>query len=190
MGDLEACFKAVNRFGEDFWQYGKPAVVGEMTSGTVGEYGAERRLYWIGFVSGLHMGRADRHFGPVIDGRLRESEIFGFEGIPVIYEDIRRLAEFIESRKVKFWRMSPSDHLLKKSREEDMIYCLAEEKKEYMVYFVRGGSVEMELPDCRAEWYRPATGESKAHILCEGGNHRYTAPDEEDWVLYIKAGEF
>ena len=27
MGDLEACFKAVNRFGEDFWDYGKPTVV-------------------------------------------------------------------------------------------------------------------------------------------------------------------
>lgn len=190
MGDLEACFKAVNRFGEDFWQYGKPVVVGEMTSSTVGEYGAERRLYWIGFVSGLHMGRADRHFGPVIDGRLIESEIFGFEGIPVIYEDIRRLAEFIESRKVKFWRMSPSDHLLKKGSEEDMIYCLAEEKKEYIVYFARGGSAELKLSDCRAEWYRPATGESEAHIRCEEGNNRFTAPDNDDWVLYIKAGEF
>ena len=186
MGDLEACFRAVNRFGEDFWDYGKPTVVGEMTSSTVGEYGAERRLYWIGFVSGLCMGRADRHFGPVIQGRLIESEIFGFDGIPVIYDDIRRMADFVESRKVSFWRMRPNDRLLEKKEEDDMIYCLSEPQKEYLIYFVRGGEIKVELPECEFEWYQPGTGESRERGSLSGGKSHFKAPDCQDWVLYIK----
>ena len=91
------------------------------------------------------MGRADRHFGPVIQGKLIESEIFGFDGIPVIYDDIRRMADFVESREVSFWRMRPSDGLLEKKEEDDMIYCLAEPQKEYLIYFVRGGEIKLEL---------------------------------------------
>lgn len=188
-GDIPACYRAMNRFGENYWHYGRPVVVGEMTAGTVGKYDVERRLYWIGFVSGIHMGRADRHFGPVIDGQLVESEIFGFEGVPVIYEDMKRLADFVEDRKIAFERMRPNDSLLGGVTDEDMIFCLAAEGEEYVVYFVNGKTAELTLPAAEYEWYNPRTGESKGKAALEAGCHKFTAPDEEDWVLYaVRSG--
>lgn len=189
MGDMEACFRAMNRFGEDFWYYGRPVVVGEMTSGTVGRYEAERRLYWIGFVSGIYMGRADRHFGPVTSGELMESALFGFDGVPVIYEDIGRMACFLRDRKVKFWRMHPADRLLDGVGEDDLVYCLAEEKKEYIVYYVKGGKAVLVLPPSECEWFNPRSGETGERFETGMGSIVFSAPDEQDWVLHVVCKE-
>ena len=185
MGDLEACFRAMNRFGEDFWHYGRPTVVGEMTAGTVGAYDAERRLYWTGFVSGIYMGRADRHFGPVISGELMESRLFGFEGAPVIYEDMKRMSQFLTENRVKFWRMRPDDRLLIGVGDEDMIYCLAADNEEYVVYFVRGGKAGLELPASICRWFNPRNGTYRESLETSPGLHTFTTPDEQDWVLHV-----
>jgi hypothetical protein len=182
--DVSFYYRAMNAFGEEFWKYGRPVIIGEMTSGTNGHYDMERRLYWIGFTSGYTMGRADRHFGPVIQGKLTEIEKFGTEGIPPIYPDIRRMAEFVESRGIGFWRMRPNDRLL--DAGDAMIYCLAAEEEEYVVYFVNGGTAALRLPSAEAEWFNPRTGEGGPKNRVEPGKVSFTAPDSNDWVLYIK----
>jgi hypothetical protein len=174
----------MHAFGEEFWNYGRPVVIGEMTAGTNNHYEMERRLYWIAFVSGYTMGRADRHFGPVIGGRLVECEKFGTDGIPPIYADIRRMAEFVEGRGVRFWRMRPSDRLIRGG--DGLVYCLAAEKEEYIVYFVNGGTVSIELPpqgEFLGEWFNPRTGQAGEKTEIKAGS--VTAPDGDDWVLYV-----
>jgi hypothetical protein len=182
--DVSFYYKAMNAFGEEFWKYGRPAVIGEMTSGTNNHYETERRLYWIGFVSGYMMGRADRHFGPVINGRFTEIDKFDTKDIPPIYADIRRMAEFTESRGIRFWRMRPGDCLL--DAGDKLIYCLAAEDEEYLIYFVNGGTASLTIPGGEAEWYNPRCGESRGKRAVPGGRVSFTAPDAEDWVLYIK----
>jgi hypothetical protein len=183
--DVSFYYRAMNAFGEEFWKYGRPVIIGEMTSGTNGHYDMERRLYWIGFTAGYTMGRADRHFGPVINGKLMEIEKFGTQGIPPIYPDIRRMAEFVETRGIRFWRMRPNDRLL--DAGDAMIYCLAAEQEEYVVYFVNGGTAALRLPPAEAEWFNPRTGESVQKTKTAPGTVSFTAPDGDDWVLYIKA---
>jgi hypothetical protein len=184
--DVSWYFKAMNAFGEEFWKYGRPVVIGEMTAGTNGHYDMERRLYWIGFTAGYAMGRADRHFGPVIGGKLVEIEKFGTDGIPPIYRDIRRMARFIEENGVRFWRMAPNDRLIDDGG--DMIYCLAAEDEEYVIYFVRGGTARLAAPEGTSRWFNPRTGESTAPAAVEAGNVSFEAPDGDDWVLHILAG--
>ena len=183
--DVSFYYKAMNAFGEEFWNYGRPVVIGEMTAGTNGHYDMERRLYWIAFTGGYTMGRADRHFGPIIDGVLTEPSKFDVEGIPPIYPDIRRLSEFVESRAIRFWRMSPGDDLIEGG--DGLVYCLAAEDEEYVIYFTNGGTISVRLPDSKAEWYNPRTGEVLGMTEAAQGSVSFTAPDNDDWVLYIKA---
>lgn len=183
-GDEADYYKAMNAFGEQFWRYGRPVVIGEMTASTNNHYEVERRLYWVGFVSGYHMGRADRHFGIMADGKFVESEKFGVEDIPPIYPDIHRLAEFVEKDDVRFWRMRPSDELL--GKESSLVFCLAAEGEEYVLYFVNGGRASLHLPACCGRWYNPRTGEFLAEKqAC--GTALFEAPDEGDWVLHLVA---
>ncbi|MGI6652801.1 MAG: DUF5060 domain-containing protein [Christensenellales bacterium] len=185
-GDLIACYQAMNEFGEFYWYYGRPLVIGEMTSSNVGNYDSERRMYWLALASGFAMGRADRHFGTVIDGRFVEGPKFGYEDVPPIYTYMRILGEFIESRGVRFWRMRPNDGLLQGAAHK-LIYCLAAKDEEYIVYFLFGGRVSLNLPDCDYEWINPRTGESESAGTVEKGLVVFQAPDKEDWVLHITA---
>ena len=182
--DVADYYKAMNAFGEEFWKYGRPVVIGEMTATTNNHYEVERRLYWTGFVSGYQMGRADRHFGLMDGGKPVESEKFGVEGVPPIYPDIRHLAEFVEKDDVRFWRMRPNDGLLGKGGS--LVFCLAAEGEEYVLYFVNGGKASLQLPACRAKWYNPRTGDFlPEQPAC--GAASFEAPDGEDWVLHLVA---
>jgi len=183
--DADAYYRTMNAFGEEFWYYGRPVVIGEMTAGTGGHYDMERRLYWIGLASGYHMGRADRHFGLVADGQLVESEKFKIDGIPPIYADLRRMKDFITSRQIRFWRMRPSDDLL--DVQEGLVFCLAAREEEYLLYFVHGGKVSLTIPEVDFEWYNPRTGETAGKGFTIAGLKSFTAPDGEDWVLYLVA---
>jgi hypothetical protein len=183
--DVSYYYRAMNAFGEEFWKYGRPVIIGEMTAGTNGHYDMERRLYWIGFTAGYTMGRADRHFGPVIQGKLTEIEKFGTQGIPPIYPSIKIMAEFVENRGIRFWRMRPSDRLL--DAGDALIYCLAAEDEEYVIYFVQGGAASLSIPGGTTEWFNPRTGETAQKARHAGGRAAFTAPDKDDWVLYIRA---
>ncbi|WP_161606063.1 DUF5060 domain-containing protein [Microlunatus speluncae] len=185
--DVADWYRAMNAFGELMWKFGRPVVIGEMTAGNNGRYDAERRLYWVALTAGYSMGRCDRHYPTVIDGRLGESVKFGLDGVPPIYGDIRRQVEFIESRGVRFWRMRPNDRLINSG--DDLVYCLAAEDDEYLIYFVTGGSATLTAPTSRAEWFNPRTGESHATVDVAAGEQSFTAPDAEDWVLHLVAAD-
>lgn len=182
--DVSYYYKAINAFGEDFWKYGRPVIIGEMTAATNNHYEVERRLYWIGFVSGCHMARADRHFGTVVEGKYIESEKFGISGVPPIYADIKRLGEFVAKDDVRYWRMRPNDRLV--SSGDSLVFCLAAEDEEYVLYFVSGGTASLKVPACACRWYNPRTGEFREEKpAC--GTVSFTAPDGEDWVLHLTA---
>ncbi len=183
-GDATACFKAMNEFGEYYWYMGRPVVIGEMTSSNVGRYDFERRMYWLALASGFSMGRADRHFGTVVDGVFVEGRLFDNNGLPAIYPYLRIFADFIASRDVRFWRMRPSDDLLIGARHK-LVYCLAAKDEEYLVTFLFGGRVELDLPECDFEWFNPRTGESFLKRHAVAGRTAFEAPDKEDWVLHI-----
>lgn len=185
-GDVRYYYEAMNAFGEEFWHFGRPTVMGEMTAETNNQYSVERRLYWIGFTAGYSMARADRHFCPYADGGLVESKKFGIEGVPPIYDDIRRLGDFVEQHKVRFWRMRPNDVLIQ-PKDDALIYCLAAKDEEYVVYFVNGGTANIEdLPAVSYEWFNPRTGETVSNGEA-AGTTAFTAPDDEDWVLHLLA---
>ncbi|MFC0680187.1 DUF5060 domain-containing protein [Lysobacter korlensis] len=177
-------YRAMNAFGEMMWKFGRPVVIGEMTAGNNGHYEAERRLYWVAFTAGYAMGRSDRHYPAVIGDRLGESVKFGLDGVPPIYEDIRRQVEFVESRALRFWRMRPNDRLL---TTDDDVFCLAAEDEEYVVYFPNGGTASLVAPEGTGEWFNPRTGESHSTLDVTAGDQAFTAPDDEDWVLHLRA---
>jgi hypothetical protein len=182
--DPDAYYQAMNDFGEFYWHYGRPVVIGEMTAGTGGHYDMERRLYWIGLTAGYMMGRADRHFAPIVNGRLLESRKYQVDGEPPIYTDLANMTRFIKEQKIPFWRMRPSDYLI--DTAETMVYCLAADGEAWLIYYVHGGQATLDLPGAAYIWFNPATGQIVETGTCASGRATFTAPDDGDWVLYLK----
>lgn len=184
MENIEVFCQATNDFGERFWPYGRPTVIGEQDRHNLDHCDTERKGYWVAFASGFYMGRVDRHFGVAEKGILVESRLFGYDGPPPIYADLRRMSEFVASSGIPYWRMEPSDACLRGATGP--VYCLAEPNEAYMLYFAAGGSAGLSLPACEGLWYNPRTGEQET-FTAEAGEHRFHAPDQEDWVLYLHA---
>jgi hypothetical protein len=188
MKNEEGFAKAINDFGERFWKYGRPTVIGEQDRFNCDNFDAERKGYWVAFVSGYHMGRVDRHFSVVEGDRLFESKLFNLQGDPPIYNNLHNMMEFVEKSKVNFWRMSPSDDLLTDCTEN--VYCLAEDGVEYLIYFLKGGSTKIELPAgvFSFQWFNPRTGQFGENNIIDSNNKQkqsFSAPDNNDWVLHI-----
>ena len=121
MDDLVMFCANLNRFGERFWGYDRPAIIGEQDRFNNNRYERERRGFWVSFVSGFMMGRVDRHY-PLADGRrLYESKLFGLDGDPPIYADLKRMADYVNESGVAWWRMEPSDRLLVEA--SNLVYC-------------------------------------------------------------------
>ena len=178
----EATFaQATHQFGLRFWQYGRPTVIGEQDRHNVGLYDAERKGYWIAFVSGFGMGRVDRHFGVAKAGKLIESELFPQGDVPPIYADLMRLRQFV-AQGIRYWRMQPHDDVIKDV--EGAVYCLARPEEEYVLYFVAGGSATVGLPQSTYRWFNPRTAEQREGALI-AGTHTLRAPDSGDWAIHI-----
>ena len=186
MDDLALFCANLNRFGERFWGYDRPVIIGEQDRFNNNCYDRERRGFWVSFVSGFAMGRVDRHY-PLADGqRLYESKLFGLSADPPIYADLDRMARLVEQSGLAWWRMEPSDGLL--VEPSSLVYCLAEAGREYLVYFAEGGSAGLQLPggSFEASWLNPRTGEiAGRQRVAGGGLHRFTAADGEDWGLHV-----
>jgi hypothetical protein len=83
----------------------------------------------------------------------------------------------------------PSNHLLT-DREENEAYCLAEEGRQYAIYFTDGGEVNIDLSQFRnkesirwldinkSEWSNPDKIKAK-------GPAKITAPDQGPWIVLI-----
>ena len=179
---------AMRDYGKLYWQYCRPMVIGEMTSSNNGNYERERRMYWIAMTSGYIMGRSDRHFAPVTDGKLTEESKFSLGGVPVIYRYLRILREYVE-KNVRFWRMRPANELVE---SRGLTSTLASEEEEYLIYFVNGGSVKLSVPACEWELLDPRTGKIPQSGKAPAGEFTFAAPPSKDetgsdWVLHIRA---
>lgn len=179
--DARACYFAMREEGVLHWKYQRPVVIGEMDCSNNGNYHHERRMYWIALTSGYMMSRSDRHFGFMNGNTMIESERFGLNDVPSIYLFLQIMHDYIEQN-VSFWRMHPANELVKSS---DLTCTLAEEEKEYLIYFPFGGKAELTLPDSESEWFNPRSGEVQPPKHHLAGAVSFEAEDTNDWVLHI-----
>jgi hypothetical protein len=129
-------------------------------------------------------------YGSAGDGRVFS------DGIPIFsalwhdapeYGDIRRLIDFFATREVPYWPMSSRNDLVTSGTR---VYMLAERGKRYVIYAAVGGTFSAKLaPGTYAvQRYDPRTGEAVALPQVTGGGSRsFTMPDNDDWVLWLKA---
>jgi hypothetical protein len=72
--------------------------------------------------------------------------------------------------------------------------CIAKLGEEYVIYFLAGGRVWVNLSTAgplNVRWYNPRKGKYMAADSITGGTPRFfTAPDRKDWVLHIKKEAF
>ena len=113
------------------------------------------------------------------------------DGIPVIYEYLRILREYVE-KNVRFWRMRPANELVE---SKGLTCTLAAEDEEYLIYFVNGGSVKLNVPKGTYRLLDPRNGKIVQEGCCEAGAFKFDAPasdneNDTDWVLHIKAEGF
>ncbi len=166
-------------------RYGKPVVCDETgffppMEGPAGQtkpderqplrWANERRAFWYSFVAGGHWTAAA--WRP-------------FNERPT-HKWCKILADFVD--RVEYWRMAPHDDLV----EGKHAHCLARPGQEYVVYMGRGGQVMIKLGRAkadgfRAQWLNPRDGRlAPAQGVAVQGGMTFTAPDSEDWVLWLK----
>ena len=69
-------------------------------------------------------------------------------------------------------------------------FVLADPAREYLVYFEQGGSLLLDLLEATGKvqvtWFNPRTGAASPTKQITGGAYTpFTAPDANDWVLYV-----
>ena len=175
-------YLAMRDYGKLYWQFNRPMVIGEMTSSNNGNYERERRMYWIAAASGYIMGRSDRHFAPITGDKLTEEIKFSLGGIPVIYDYLKILREFVEMN-VSFWRMEP---MHEKCGCDRLCCCLGDEGKEYLIYLPLGGKMSIDVPESSVCVLDPVNGE-KTESRCPAGAFEFEHPYGKDAVIHIKA---
>lgn len=88
--------------------------------------------------------------------------------------------------RVPFAEMAPADGLVL----EGNAWALAAPGSAYVLYLHSGGAVRVDLRaasgSLQAEWYDPRDGSSHPlPAVAGGGVETFTAPSQEDWVLYL-----
>jgi len=91
---------------------------------------------------------------------------------------------------VKFWEVVPRMDLLSQ-RETDEAYLSAEEGEKYILYFTKGGAVNLDLKpydkSYHLNWISVNSGEWGGEAAIKGGSSReITAPDQGGWFVVIK----
>ncbi|MCD6507784.1 hypothetical protein J7M22_14340 [Candidatus Poribacteria bacterium] len=85
--------------------------------------------------------------------------------------------------------MHPTDIVL---NNPETTWCLADPSRSYLVYTLNGGEIKLDLSDAQgsflARWFDPRTGRIIPAAAITGGKSiLLKTPDEEDWVLWIRA---
>jgi len=139
-----------------------------------------RKAAWTAFVSGGHVDYLDDSLQP---GSGFHGDYKGSRRA-ALRQQLGYLARF--TKQVRFWEMQPDDALVK----EGHAFAMAS-SKELVAYLPDGGSVTLitdRLEDrLIARWLNPLTGTWLDAGAAAGTPHRFTASDNNDWVLYIKA---
>ncbi len=177
----------LNAYGEHLWNdkdHQKPFFIAEMDRFSNNKYDAERLSFWVGFVSGFHMGRVDRHYKILEGEEWFESKLFEYEGVPKTYKYMKILREFIDTKEVKFWTMVPRDDLI---GSPEGVYCLANPGEEYVLYFVDKNMVTLVVPEGRytLQPFNPRTGEYGPEAEVLGTRVLITSSDDKDWVFRV-----
>ena len=84
-------------------------------------------------------------------------------------------------------RMRPLDGVV---NQPDRNWCLGVPGDVYLIYALRGSTLDITLPDGQrrfhAQWFDPRTGTLRdTGELAEGTTASLTAPDEQDWALWL-----
>ena len=148
---------------------------------------AEIRKYaWSCFTAGMHFATMN-HGGamPALEEEWTSKYLLGQLYHQLDLHDMAHMLPFMA--KVDFVHMAPHDELLSESHHGQ---CLANPGQEYVIYLRYGGAVAVDLStakgDLWAEWYNPRSGEYGEQQKAKGGGLcQFSAPDSEDWVLYL-----
>ncbi len=74
------------------------------------------------------------------------------------------------------------------------VWCLADPGRIYLAYLPQGGEavfkLDMLVGECHAQWFNPRSGErltATQKTTTQGLQFGFAAPDQQDWVLILKA---
>ena len=104
-----------------------------------------------------------------------------------LYNDTKNFIKFWIDNKVPYWQMKEYNNLVSGNR----VYALANPGKEYVIYAAAGGEFALNLTGVDNLFtviqFNPRTGDQKKMDDISGGdNHLFVAPDNNDWVYYLK----
>lgn len=146
-------------------EYDKPINVDEFATG-VTDTNILRKMCWVIITSGGHFHIEDA------DPASRPFDVVG------------NIREFKEQSQWDFVHAAPNKNLANGGG-----YCLAQPGREYVFYFLEGGtkSVTLEAGDYREEWWNPRSGgfQNRTNFSHPGGTRTVVAPDGNDWVLHV-----
>ncbi len=144
-----------------------------------------RRILWGIYAAGGYGSAGDKYDYPDA-GRPYKT---GHWKDPAEYRDIQHLVEFFTTKGVEYWKMSSHNKL---ATAGERVYVLAEPRRQYVVYAAIGGKFSLDLApgSYQTRRFDPRTGEDAALGAVEGGGVRsFTLPDQQDWVLYLRADD-
>jgi hypothetical protein len=110
-----------------------------------------------------------------------------------MWDQCRYALEFFRDNAVPFWDMTCKDNLA-----DDGNWCLSKPGEVYVVYLQNGGTIQIDLEDCKKEftvkWYNPRTGgqllDSLVKTIHGPGKVSVGNPPadaDKDWVVLIHA---
>ena len=147
-----------------------------------------RKAAWTAFVSGGHVNYLDDSLQP---GSEHGGDFRGSRRA-ALRQQLGYLARF--TRQVRFWEMQPEDGLVKAGHAFAMASA-----DELVAYLPGGGSVTLDLSNRKgfftARWFDPRAGRfgvgagvpARPFQIEGGGRRDFTAPDGNDWVLYLRS---
>lgn len=137
-----------------------------------------RKAAWTAFISGGNFDFLDQSLEPGIDFH---GNVQGTRRVR-LRQQLGYLARF--TKRVKFWKMQPSDNLIKDGNASAMA-----SHQEILAYLPNGGTAKLDVAGLKdkpiARWYSPVSNEWLKAIPVKGSADRFTAPDDHDWLLEL-----